>query len=371
MKILIATGIFPPQIGGPATYSKLLYDELPKRGINVEISTFGDYLDRPKIVRHFLYFLELLRKADDVDVIYALDPVSVGLPALIASQITKKKFIVRIAGDYAWEQGTQRFGVTDMLDDFAKTETRYAWQVKVLKKVQKYVADGADRIIVPSNYLKNIISAWGVVPEKITVVYNGFHVALSKTLRTSVRKKLGLTGSVIVSAGRLVPWKGMKELIETLPHVLKEVPDAQLVIVGDGPERKNLEGVAESLGLSHKVLFTGKLGQTELFDYVKAADVFALNTAYEGMSHQILETMAIGTPVITTAIGGNPEVIVNGRTGILLAPNDIPAFTKAIIELLSSRAVAVTIAKHAKKAVAAFTDEAMLERITLELTKND
>ena len=116
MKILLATGIFPPQIGGPATYSKLLYDELPKRGIDVEIATFGDYLDKPKIIRHFLYFLELLRKAPDVDLIYALDPVSVGLPALFAAQVRKKKFVLRIAGDYAWEQGSQRWNVSDTLD---------------------------------------------------------------------------------------------------------------------------------------------------------------------------------------------------------------------------------------------------------------
>ncbi|HEY0908354.1 MAG TPA: glycosyltransferase family 4 protein [Candidatus Paceibacterota bacterium] len=369
MKILIATGIFPPQIGGPATYSKLLYDELPKRGIDVEISTFGDYLDRPKLVRHFLYFLELLRKAEGVDMIYALDPVSVGLPALIASQIRNKKFVLRIAGDYAWEQGTQRFGVTDMLDDFSKRYQKYRWQVKVMKKVQKYVADGAYRIIVPSNYLKTIVTDWGVAADKIAVVYNGFHVAPNKSLRPSIRKRLGLSGSVIVSAGRLVPWKGMKELVEALPRVLEAVPDANLVIVGDGPEKKNLEDAVVALNLSGKVRFTGKLGQKELFDYIKAADVFALNTAYEGLSHQILETMAIGTPVITTAIGGNPETITNGKTGILLKPNDVPAFSKALIELLSSRAVAFSLAQAAKKSVAKFTDETMLSRIT-ETLKN-
>lgn len=367
MKILIATGIFPPQIGGPATYSKLLYDELPKRGIDVEIATFGDYLDKPKIVRHFLYFIELVQKAKDVDVIYALDPVSVGLPALLASQIRNKKYVLRIAGDYAWEQGTQRFAVTDILDVFSKKYHGYSWQVKVMKKIQKYVADGAYRIIVPSNYLKGIVSDWGVVAEKITVVYNGFHVALTKSLRPTLRKKLGLDGSVIISAGRLVPWKGMKELIETLPKVIEEIPDAFLVIVGDGPEMKNLENSVETLGLSTRVRFAGKLGQKELFEYIKAADVFALNTAYEGLSHQILETMAIGTPVITTNIGGNPETIVHGKTGILLAPNDISAFAKSLIELLSSRAVAFSYAQAAKKSVARFTDEAMLEKITNEL----
>lgn len=367
MKILIATGIFPPQIGGPATYSRLLYDELPKRGIDVEIATFGDYLDRPKGIRHFLYFLELVRKGTNADLIYALDPVSVGLPALFASQIRGKKFALRIAGDYAWEQGTQRWGVADVLDEFARAYQKYPWQVRLLKKIEKYVADGASRIIVPSKYLRGIVSAWGVDPAKISVVYNGFHISASRSLRPSIRKRLGFSGSVIITAGRLVPWKGIKELIETLPRVIERVPDAKLVIVGDGPQRRELEETVSRLGLAERVTFAGRLSQKELFDYVKAADVFALNTSYEGLSHQILETMALGTPVITTDVGGNPETIENGKTGILLTPNDKVGFSRALVEVLSERAVAFVYAQAAKKSVTKFSDEAMLSRISEEL----
>lgn len=367
MKILLATGIFPPQIGGPATYSKLLYDELPKRGIDVEIATFGDYLDKPKIIRHFLYFLELLRKASDVDLIYALDPVSVGLPALIAAQVRKKKFVLRVAGDYAWEQGAQRWKVTDTLDQFVTEDEKYSWQVKLLKRIQTYVAEGASQIVVPSKYLKGIVSAWGITPEKISVIYNGFHVSVTKALKPSIRKRLGLTGDVIVSAGRLVPWKGMLEVIEMMPEIIESLPNARLVIVGDGPERQNLEKKIAELGLEAAVRLTGRLGQAELFDYVKAADVFVLNTAYEGLSHQILETMAIGTPVVTTEIGGNPEVIVHGRSGALLPVNDKAAFVEAIKGFLSERAIAFTIAKEAKKAVSKFTDEAMLDSLEKHL----
>lgn len=367
MKILLATGIFPPQIGGPATYSKLLYDELPKRGIDVEIATFGDYLDKPKIIRHFLYFLELLRKATDVDVIYALDPVSVGLPALIAAQVRKKKFVLRVAGDYAWEQGAQRWKVADTLDQFVTEDEKYPWQVKLLKRIQTYVAEGAFKVVVPSKYLKGIVSAWGITPEKISVIYNGFHVSVTKALKPSIRKRLGLTGDVIVSAGRLVPWKGMLEVIEMMPEILESLPNARLVIVGDGPERSNLEKKIAELGLEASVRLTGRLNQAELFDYVKAADVFVLNTAYEGLSHQILETMAIGTPVVTTEIGGNPEVIVHGRSGALLPVNDKSAFIEAIKGFLSERAIAFTIAKEAKKAVSKFTDEAMLDSLEKHL----
>lgn len=371
MKILIATGIFPPQIGGPATYSKLLYDELPKRGVDVEVATFGDYIDRPKLVRHFLYFKEVLRKAANADIVYAQDPVSVGLPALLAAQIRGKKLVLKIVGDYAWEQATQRFGVTDTLDKFAKGYHQYPIAARVLKKVERYVADGADRIIVPSGYLKRIVTDWGVDPNKIDVVYNGFHLKPSKTLRATLRKSLGFMGSIIITVGRLVPWKGIGLLIDIMPEVIERVPDAKLIVAGDGPDREKLEGVAKARGVEGRVLFTGRLPQAELFDCVRAADVFALNTSYEGFSHQILESMALGTPVVTTDVGGNPEVIKHGRSGALLAPNDREGFIEALVGILSERAVAFTIAKEAKKAVSRFTDEAMLENLVKVLRAVD
>ncbi len=102
MRILIATGIFPPDIGGPATYSKLLFDELPKRGFEVDVLSFGEVRKFPKIVRHFIYFLKVLSLGRKSDIIFVQDPVSVGLPVCIASKILRKKFALKIVGDYAW-----------------------------------------------------------------------------------------------------------------------------------------------------------------------------------------------------------------------------------------------------------------------------
>ncbi len=229
MKILIATGIYPPAIGGPATYSKLLHDELPKYGLDVSVCNFGDVLKFPKIVRHAVYFWRLLSASANVDAIYAQDPVSVGFPALLASQVRGKKFILKIVGDYAWEQSTQRFGVTERLDDFSVTSKKYPWRVKFLKKIQKHVADSANKIVTPSSYLKGIISNWGVDSEKITVIYNAFDFKGLSVGKSVLRHKLGMTGTVIISAGRLVPWKGFSALIESLTEAKKEIPDTEFV----------------------------------------------------------------------------------------------------------------------------------------------
>ena len=361
MKILIATGIYPPAMGGPATYSKLLHDELPRRGFDVSICNFGDVLKFPKIVRHILYFFWLLSASGDVDVVYAQDPVSVGFPAYLASQVRGKKFILKIVGDYAWEQSTQRFGVTDRLDDFSKTSAKYSWRVKFLKKIQKYVADGAEEIVTPSNYLKQIISNWGVNSKKITVIYNGFDFKGLSVAKSVLRHKLSLTGTVIISAGRLVPWKGFSALIDAIAEVKKEIPDAILLIAGDGPLRSELEKKVKDTGLSESIIFLGKVQQALLFEYVKAADIFVLNTDYEGLSHQLLETMALGTPIITTPVGGNAEVIDDQKTGIFVGYNDTTAIAEGILRLVRNPSFAEEITQNAKAKVKEFSDERMLD----------
>ncbi|HEU5114160.1 MAG TPA: glycosyltransferase family 4 protein [Candidatus Paceibacterota bacterium] len=367
MRILVATGIFPPQIGGPATYAKLIYDELPKRGIDVEVASFGDYIEKPKIIRHFLYFLELMRKIGGADAVLALDPISVGLPALFASQIAGKKMVLRVAGDYAWEQGTQRFGVKENLDAFVGRHREYPWQVRLMKRIQTYVAEGASSIITPSKYLKSILVDWGIHPGKVTVIYNGFHMEPVKETPSVLRKHLKWSGKIVITVGRLVPWKGMKEMIEIMPEVRTAHPDARLVIVGDGPEKENLVARAAEMGQSDTVIFEGRLDQKSLFERVKAADAFALFTGYEGFSHQIIETMALGTPVITTSVGGNVEIIRNGENGILVPPGAVQSLKEAVIGLLGDPHKAEMLARTAKKDVAHFTDEIMLDTLAARL----
>ena len=130
MKILVATGLYPPEEGGPATYAKALHDFLPKFNVEVVVLPFSQVRKYPPFVRHLVYLYLCLKYSKGTSIIYALDPVSVGLPACIASFLTKKKFVVKVVGDYAWEQGMQRFGVTELLDDFLKKKS-YSFPVQV------------------------------------------------------------------------------------------------------------------------------------------------------------------------------------------------------------------------------------------------
>lgn len=332
-RVLIATGIFPPEGGGPATYSKILLDELPKENFGVRVLNFGSVRRLPKGIKHIVYFFGALRLGKNADIIFAQDPVSVGLPAMLAAKILCKKFILKIVGDYAWEQGVQRFGVKETLDAFLLN--KYGWEVEFLKKIQKFVANSAEKIIVPSEYLKKVISAWGVSPEKISVVYNAFDAPGLNISKENARKQLRISGKILISAGRDVPWKGFQTLRDLMPEISEQIPDAKLFILSNEPREK-------------------------LLLYLRAADVFVLNTAYEGFSHLILEAMAMGAPVITTNVCGNPELVDDGISGILVGFNDKKAIKNSILKLLKDEKLSQKLTSAAFQKSKQFSKERMI-----------
>lgn len=366
MRILIATGIYPPKIGGPATYSKLLFDELPKRGIDVEVLSFDEVIKYPKLIRHFIYFFKVLSRSRGCEIIYLQDPASVGLPGILASKLLGKKAVLKIVGDYAWEQGSQRFGVKDSLDVFCKKSSGYGIRVRILKLIQKFVAKSVHTIIVPSNYLKGVVKAWGIGEEKIIVIYNSFDVP--EGLATS-QHKIELSKKVILSIGRLVPWKGFDTLICLMPEILNKVPDASLVIVGDGPDYKKLSDLIKEKKLEDCINLTGRLSHDVLLSYIKASTVFVLNTGYEGLSHQILEVMALGVPVITTNVGGNGEIITNGKDGVLVEYNNKEELLSNIVRLLTHSSNREKLVKSGFERVSDFGVDKMLNKL-MEVLKS-
>ena len=370
MKLLIATPLYPPDIGGPATYAKTLETELPQRGVDVVVVSFHAVRHFPKLIRHVVYMVKLFRAVRGVDIVLALDPVSVGLPATLIAFLLGKPLAVKIVGDYAWEQGAQRFGVKDNLDTFVtKPSNHYLAQVGVLRFVQKFVASHAKEIIVPSSYLRGIVSAWGISEKKISVVYNAYDGMGGDEDCGRLRLKYNLSGHVILSAGRLVPWKGFETLIRLMTEIVREYPDVTLYIAGSGPDEAPLKRLIVSEGMSHSVVMLGGLPHDVLMEYISAADCFVLNTGYEGLSHQLLEVLAIGTPIVTTRVGGNPELIENGQTGFLVPYDDAEEFRRAIRGIFEEPERARAMAKEGKAFVQGFTIARMVDG-TLGVLKN-
>lgn len=363
MKILIATPLYPPDDGGPATYARTIEQALPKEGIEVVLCSFSHFRHYPKGLSHFMYTLALLRASKGVDLIYSLDLVSAGVPALITSYLTRKKLVLKMVGDYAWEQGTQRFGVKENLDEFV-LNNNYPLFVKFFRRLQTMVAQRAVRVIVPSVYLQGIVAIWGIPREKIIVIYNSFKPNLPTESKEELRKEFGLITPTIISVGRFVPWKGFKVLMDAVADVKKSIPDVILEIAGSGESKEYLD-YAKQKGYDF-VKFLGLVNHTELMKHIRAADCFALNTGYEGLSHVILEAMALETPVVTTAVGGNPELFAPWSKSTLASYNNAEELTTKILSVFQDNASAIHATKSASEFVASFTEERMIKGIVEE-----
>ena len=321
-KIFIATGLYPPQSGGPATYTKLLEERLPARGFSVSVLPFSRVRHLPKGVRHVVFFLMCVGYAAAADVVYAQDTLSVGLPAALAAKLAGKKFLVRVPGDYAWEQGRQRYGVTDELDEFQTK--KYGRRVERMRRLQKFVVRSARAVVVPSGYMQKIVSTWGVKP---VLIYNGIEVPPAFEL-----PKDRPEGFLVVTIARPVPWKGL----EGLARVVSQEKSWHLKIVDGLPH-------AEAMG------------------WVKAADVFVLNSIYEGLLHALIEAMALGTPVVATNVGGNPELV--GGCGLLIPPKDDTALHAALKKIHDDPAAARERAAAAQARSREFTINKTLDKL--------
>jgi glycosyltransferase involved in cell wall biosynthesis len=370
MKLLIATGIYPPEIGGPAGYVKGVATELAKQGHEVAVVTYGDSPELNSkyqianikrgdstLVRYAKYAYQTWRLARKSDLIYAQGPVSEGLPATIASILSRKPLVLKVVGDYAWEQYQQtkptniehrtlnmehgtsntehrtlnfeyvtvnqdlnesKFQVPslpaeasakegskiELLDEFVTH--RHSGKIRVLEAIERWVASRAKQIIVPSKYLKTIVEKWGIDAVKIKVVYNSISPLPIIESREELRNKYELGDKkLILTAVRAVPWKGGDFLCD----VLKDLPnDFVLAVAGDGPSLESWKKHAEELGVSNRIAWLGRLSRKDLTEFYQSADLFVLATGYEGFPHVVVEAASVGLPCIVSDKGGNPEI---------------------------------------------------------------
>ncbi len=353
MKLVLATPLYPPESGGPATYAEALMQGLPIHGIEVLLVKFSDVRHLPKVVRHFAYFLKVFRVARHANLVLALDPVSVGFPAMLAAKLARKKLVLKVVGDFAWEQGTQRYGIKETLDDFV-VQKKVPMQVRFLRAIQNSVARSATEIIVPSSYLKKIVSEWGVSPEKITVIHNSIEIPpeLLEEIAEPVQHS-------VVSAGRLVPWKKVDGVIDAMKKVREIISDAQLSIVGDGPDRVSLEMHAKK-SLNHAVEFMGALSHTDTLKQLQKGSVVVLNSSYEGLSHLLIEALMLGCVIIATDAGGNSEVITHEENGLLVQVEDTDGLVAALLRVLQDDELRARLKARALQSASTFSRPEML-----------
>jgi glycosyltransferase involved in cell wall biosynthesis len=214
---------------------------------------------------------------------------------------------------------------------------------RVLRPVDRLLLAGTDRIVVPSAFLKNVIGrGLGVRPGRIDVIPNGIDLSRSVSARPrpGLRKSLGVgPGDRLIGlTANLVPVKNHRLLLEAAPAVLRSVPRARFLLIGEGPLKSELMALAESLGVSSAVRFLGY--RSDVRDLIPLLDAGLLCSTVETHGIALIEMMAAGVPVAAPAVGGIPEIIRDGADGLLVPPADAGRLAAALIRILLDRRLA-------------------------------
>ncbi len=371
LRIAIPAGIFPPDIGGPASYVPRIAEALVARGHSVEVVALADdpaadgVFPFPvrRIRRRMLRIprmIETIQRicglAGAADLIYAN---GLFIEAAIAAVLTGKPLAMKVVGDWAWERARNQGVGSPTIEEFQARRQPLRWEM--IKWLRTVVTRRADLVIAPSRYLAGIISAWGVPASKIKTIYNAMEV-FPNPPPVSLPPFRGRT---LITVARLVPWKRIDALIEWL----SVRSDLRLLVIGDGPERTNLELLAARSGAADRVVFTGNVSRQEVMAYLQASDLFVLNSDYEGLPHVLLEAYAAGVPVVATSVGGTDEVVENGLNGFVVPPRRMDRMAEAVDRLLSDDALRAAVADNGRRTLhSRFRWETLVEQTENALT---
>ena len=372
MRALVVSGIWPPDPGGPASHAPALADFLADRGHAVEVVTTAsrppaarDYPVRwasrrlPAGLRHARCVALVRSGAARSDVVYATSMVR---RAALGSRLARRPLVVKLVSDEVFERARRsgRFGGT--LDEFQRVGGA---RNRVLRATRTAALTGAAHVFCPSAYLRDVALGWGLEPERVSVLPNPAPEIPSLPSREELRAELALDGAVLAFAGRLGPQKGL----EVALAALSSVPEVTLTVAGDGPDRGALERRASELGLVERVRFLGPLPREGVLRLFGAADASLLPSAWENFPHTVVEALAVGTPVIASAVGGVPEVVRDGENGLLVPPGNPDALAAAIRRFFAGDELRRTLADAAAASVASYTEEAVFSQIEKKLAE--
>jgi len=349
MRILLVTGIFPPDHGGPASYVPVIAHGLRSLGHDIAgVITLSDHLGhddtnfgfpvirlrrgRYRPLRWLQTVLAIRRHAHSVDVVYLNGLVLEGIVA--TKLIGCRPTVIKVVGDLIWEKARNQRATTLGIDAFQEADLPLHW--RLLRRLQGWYTGLADAVITPSRYLAGIVVSWGVASERLNVVYNAVELPPATAAMAPQVD--------IVTVARLVPWKGLADLINVVA-----VNGWSLRIVGDGPLRDELEAQARELNAD--VTFCGQVLAARVPEEIRGGRLFVLFSSYEGLPHIVLEAKAAGVAVLASAAGGTPEAIDHGIDGWLVPTGDRPTLAAAIARLLGDDHLRQTLARQGRTSI--------------------
>jgi glycosyltransferase involved in cell wall biosynthesis len=209
-----------------------------------------------------------------------------------------------------------------------------------------WAAGIASSVICVSEALRQSMIRLGVDAAKVATVRNGVDLGSFRPLdRAAVRQRLGVDGAVLLTVGNILESKGQAIVVEALAAM----PQATLMLVGSGPDENRVRALVKERGLEARVRFIGVVPHAALVDYYNAADVMVLATAREGWPNVVLESLACGTPVVATDVGGIPEILTAPAAGRLLAERTPAAIAATVGALLREAPDRAAVRGHAER----------------------
>lgn len=344
MRVLLVSGIWPPDVGGPASHGPEFGRYLVERGHYVHaVTTAGGpgvtdpgfplttaRRDRPRLIRHPAAGLSVVAAGRRAEVIYATGMYG---RSAVAASVHRLPLVLKVVTDPAYERARRLGFFTGTLEEFQGEQDHRG--VRALKRLRNYSVSRAARIVIPSRWLAEIASGWGLDAERITVVPNPSPPVDQSVSVDELRDRLGVRFPTFVFAGRIVEMKNLPLAVAAL----RRVAEGSLVVVGDGPARGELERAISESEVGDRVVLKGALPRSEAIEWLRAADAAILTSDGENFPHAAVEALTAGTPVIATAVGGVPEIIETGVNGILVAPGDPIAFGAAMSSVAADPAL--------------------------------
>jgi glycosyltransferase involved in cell wall biosynthesis len=382
MRVLITTPVFPPDLGGPAVYVPSLGRWLAERGHEVGVIAFCSEREPrgfPFAVhtigpgsfpaRYLKAFFQVLRRAGDFDVVYVQEHLA--LLHVLAARLRGKPVVIRLMVDGAWEISHRRGWIGG--DDIATFETRdYGWQVALVRRLQRFWWSRCRTLIACSDFLRNIaVERYGVPAAKAVRIFNAYHGPTREAAPETpaeAREALGLEPErrYLLTICRLMVWKGVDGILRALEGLPGNV---HVLVAGDGDMLEPWKALAAELGLKERAHFLGNVPYERIPHLIRAADVFVLNSEYEGLSHTLLEVSALGTAIVATGVCGNPEVVEHGVNGLLVPPRDPAALRSAVERLLADEALRARLVQAGRERMTRFGRDATFSEVEHRLAQ--
>ncbi len=350
MDILITVGIFPPDIGGPASFVPKISKYLINQGHNIKIICLSDkehltYKDEvsvirinrslPIIFRWFKTIIKIYKASKKSDLIFVN---GLGTEATIANLFSRKKVIRKIVGDPVWERVYNKKLVDESFDDFQ--ENKHGLFISLQKIIRNWSINKSNLIITPSQHLKTFINKIGF-DNKILVINNG--VTIEQPNKEVFQNNI----IQLLVVSRLVSQKNIDSIIKAVKVLENE--NIILNIVGDGSEINNLKLLVRKYELKEKVKFIGKIESLKLNEYLKDADIFIQASNYEGLPHSILEAINYEIPILSTEVGGCSVLLNKGERGYIIPmPVSEIGITEGIRTIINNKNEAKSKVKLAK-----------------------